>query len=266
MQAPLDGFELTSSSADLCLRRVTHGICASRLWVLSETRWAAWALDGQHFRTLGGVSLIMRESVAVKHSAEPDLSRRYRSQLHQEHRYRQALRAALPQLVAQRLPSRRCGRRHSRPALRSAPARRRVRQARAAQQHAQIFRRREQRALPGVQGVQRCLPETSASPSHIEQHFGTNLDGTYLRVEIRAGHRRLLARAAHRPRRQAVHDAALHVEGPEPRAISAPTSTMPTRSTSAARPSRATRRLSSCPPTSPITASSSARSTACASR
>ena len=51
----------------------------------------------------------------------------------------------------------------------------------------------------------------------IERHFGTNLAGSYLRVEFAPGYRRLLAGAAHRPWGQTLHDVALHVDRPAPR-------------------------------------------------
>ena len=48
--------------------------------------------------------------------------------------------------------------------------------------------------------------------SGIETTFGTSLKGTFLRHRVRPGHQRVLARAAHRPRRESVHDAAVSLD------------------------------------------------------
>ena len=60
----------------------------------------------------------------------------------------------------------------------------------------------ENRTQFPVVGAMSDALQSEAVTRAVEKTFGTKLNGTYLRDRVRPGHRRLLARAAHRPRRQ----------------------------------------------------------------
>ena len=105
-------------------------------------------------------------------------------QLRQKHRHRQALRAALSPLDAAACFPADTRRRHSGAPLRCAVARGRFRQARAAQQHPQIFRRREPRATSRSARRSRRRSRTSGSRAISRRCSAPISSGTYLRIEF----------------------------------------------------------------------------------
>ena len=121
--------------------------------------------------------------------------------------------AALSPLVPAALPAGGRGRPDPGAALPGPGSRRRIGQARAAQRHrASTSTSKTAPKFPVCEGFCQAFQDKRVTDK-IASHFGSKLSGTYLARRIRPGHRRLLARAAHRPRRQDVHHAALHVEG-----------------------------------------------------
>ena len=98
------------------------------------------------------------------------------------------------------------------------------------------------RPVPRLRGVLPGLPG-QARHRRIAAHFGTNLAGTYLRVEYAQDIDGFWLEPHTDLGVKNLHDAALHVEEPAATQRSAPTSTTPTRSTSGAPRSRPTRRM-----------------------
>ena len=187
--------------------------------VLSLDDEAAWALDGQQFEPFRGKwTGIMRESVAVKHPVgQAGRARRMTSS-------RASSEASTPPSGPSSLIATGRFRPASPPTWSTtswrSPSRRRRSTASPASAsctttRANISTSRTGSDFPVCEAVAQAFQDKRLT-SHIEKMFGTNLKRHLSPHRVRSRHRRLLARAAHRSRREGVHLAALSVEGSEP--------------------------------------------------